>query len=172
MHLEIEFLVRGEVERAWIVVAEQRRFLAWCAPGFGGLRPWRGRRAVVRLRNDTGRPDEAEVAAPAGAGEQISLQREQAEDAASHAEQDGRQVLRAEDGGDGGELRLCPASGGGCREILAIGDQGADDMEDRADPSKDGAGCCGGEGDGFRLVWAGSVASGALCGGCRLHGSD
>ena len=89
-----------------------------------------------------------------------------------HAEQDGRQVVRAEDGGDGGELRFRRAGGGGCREILAVGDQGADDMEDRADPSKDGTGCCDGEGDGFRLVWTGSVASGGLCSGCRLHGVD
>ena len=44
------------------------------------------------------------------------------------------------------------------------------EMEDRADTSEHGVGCCGGESDGFRLVWAGSVASGVLFGGCRLHG--
>ena len=163
-HLPIQFLVRWQMERARIVVVQQRRFFAGCAPGCGGFCPWRGRRrAVVRLQVGVRRPDEAEVAAPGGAGEQITLQGEGAENAAAHAEQDDCHVVGAEDGGCGGELGFRGEGGGVFGEVAAVGDEGADDAEDAADASEDAAGC-------FRLVGAGRIGSGVWSGGCRLHG--
>ena len=52
-----------------------------------------------------GRPFIAEVAPAGGAGQQITLQAERAEDAAPHAVQDDREIVGADDGSDGGEFR-------------------------------------------------------------------
>ena len=63
----------------------------------------------------------------------------------------------AEDGGGGGEFRRGDSGGGGRGEVVGMGDEGGEDVENSRDAPRDGAGWCrGGWGcSGHGLVVAG-----------------
>ena len=65
--------------------------------------------------------DDGEVPAPGGACEQVTFQGYGAEDAPLHAQDDEREVVGAEDGGDCGELGGVGLVRGGFGEAAAVG---------------------------------------------------
>lgn len=75
----------------------------------------RGCWRAVAGRND------GDVPAPCGACEQVTFQGYGAEDAPLHAQDDEREVVGAEDGGDCGELGGVGLVRGGFREASAVG---------------------------------------------------
>lgn len=73
-------------------------------------------------------PDEAEVVPAGAAFEQIALQGKRANDAAPHAQQDGRKIVGAENGGHDGEFRDGDADWGSCGNVTAVGEEGKHDL--------------------------------------------
>ena len=74
------------------------------------------------------------------------LQRECPEHAASHAVQDGGEIVGAEDGGGGGEFRGGGAGGRSRGEVAGVRDKDGEDMKNSPDTPRDGAGFYGDRG--------------------------
>ena len=112
--LGFQFLQPGDVE-VGRVVGGQVAGVGWRF-GLSRLRDCvRGCWRAVAGRND------GEVPAPCGACQQVTFQGDGAEDAPLHAQDDEREVVGAEDGGDCGELGVVGLVRGGFREAAAVG---------------------------------------------------
>jgi len=112
--LGFQFLKRGDVEVGRVAgVQEAAVGWRWNPSGLRGCR-WGCWRAVAG-RND------GDVPAPSGACQQVTFQGYGAEDAPLHAQDDEREVVGAEDGGDRGELGVVGLVRGGFREAAAVG---------------------------------------------------
>ncbi len=81
-----------------------------------------------------------DIVAAGGAGEQDTLQRGRAQDAAMQAGDDQCEIRGAEAGGDGAEARCGGAAADGVREVAAVAQQDADHVQDCGDTRGDSSG--------------------------------
>ncbi len=134
--LGLELLQRGGVEigGSVVVVREvpQRAQCGRAGDGGSGRRVWVGWCGVDGVRTGA-MAGKCDVAAAGGAGEEDAFECRGAQDAAMQVGEDEREIDGAEAGGERDEAGSCGAVADAVGEVAAVGEQGANDREERGE---------------------------------------